>query len=1159
MKSGIKKVSRGRTLVDEFEAVRASIRGNSSIYAGLREFKLNHSPARIYRLAGRFATHPAYRNIVLPKPFPKKFSDISKLTLGVMGDFLGELAWAASFLKTFAPQIQYFVHLSGEVEQAVLSGDTDRLGVLLDRGEEALGQSAWLVENRLNQFELTGAATNRSRYLQTIRQEAESLAFGYLVSWIAYRTGSSASAGEVERLMDEFGNRPHVLYDLVFALNGRYPEIGMEKATEMLNISDLFPLVDRYQIFLIVLQCLFASGALEKPAEAFLTAILADLCKHISDYQLLRLARVYGVEVDVPLNGEVLALLAELSDTRAQSAPQASFQSAAPQTSIEALELEIRLGKTPYASNDVNRDEEKRSQWPMGIRDDLAAALRFRDDGVEARHRLQKNILTYCNTSWAASMRLILERQSHDERVLEPTRLQTILGLRSTVEQPWLALTLPRGEARNRVLQRYLKNYPDNPTVRSIVRLCDPEVVEPPAGASLDTAVFLLRRFRVNEALLLLEDLSSGRYPDSVQLEASRLLATAYWLDQRVPEMTDLVASLYVRSRYFGSILPIRELVSRLLEWHDQPISTSPTRGRLSVAIVFDVFSRYVSSGHLAERADAFKDVLRSNGVRKASELDQVLDRFSVAELVYFLRFVCVPDVLDQSLALDTSRAVEDERVAILLLINELTEGIAPAAIKDELREIRTKQVVRETTLRLDQSKIYVNVEGIRRSIDVSMRDDWNRYRMMNDGIEQTLFGLLEQVRSDKSEKSDPLTIIIANPSERFSLLKKMIQTLRDEFTMNKEFGLNSNLSTNIRHGYVEREIRGPLLARKLITNKDTDSGSYIQNKFWLERINEEKANQSLSQLFDRFSSGIDDQIDRLNRKLLRVKSEATPEGMFNYALSDTAIMAVDAAWSSKETFDEFLDAVFSVFWDSTQRNLVQVRNALTTSILSGLLDCMNNLAQDVSSNGFDTSLPDLEHAITLAKTEMRDAIDRVASWFTLSSNNEYQDFDLAIAFQAGMNTVKTYFRNLSILDDYHSDGEIVLNGWCLPIFVRLFFLILDNAATHGARNRTSLRISMFVEVGDGNLLISATNDLPPDHDGSELSRRVEEINRDYGQARAMELLAEEGGSGYPKIWKLLKTDLRKDHLLHVKVTEEEFCVEILLPTGGIVNEAFNS
>ncbi|MBW9051089.1 hypothetical protein [Rhizobium mesosinicum] len=1153
------KARRNTTAVDEFESVRAKIRNQGNTALGLKRFRLEQHPARIYRLAGMFARHPAYRGLALPTPFPKKASELPKQGFHNIGAFLSEFAWLASLVKAYSSEIKSFVQLRDRVDLAFLHGEIGALESLLTQAESLFGQSAWLVENRIGLFDLVGAPASKSRYTQAIWQPENPALYNYIISWYVYRTGAGVSAGEVERLMEEMAKQPSPIADLVFALNGRYPQIDQNGAAEMLNYSDVLPLVDRYQVFLVTLQCLFASATLESWAEEHLRSILADLCEHLPDLQLHRIARAFGADIEIDLDHHVLALQNDyINGQHAEIAAAFGSQSSSP---IEVLEIFLR-SRMMLRSSEEQPSTEIESKSPFhDIKADLGAILDFSEEGVEARARLQKIILSSCNATWAASLRLILERQSHDERILEPTHVQTVLGLRSTVEHAALVLTLPAGPARERAIQRNLLNHPRSLNVELLARLCDlSQTTAPENGSGVDDAIFLLRRRQVAEAIQKLEEQSTRSGPRNIQLEALKLQANAYWQNRQIPQMADITATLLVRSGFFGAILPIRELVTELLLWHDQPLSSSPTRGKLSVAIVFDVFSRLFSSQYDAEKADAFKDVLRANGVRKASELDQVLDRFAVPELVYFLRFVGVPDVLDQSLALETSRAVEDERVAILLLISELTAGKAPAAIKDELREIRTKQVVRDTTLRLDQSKIYVNVEGIRRSIDVTMRDDWNRYRLMNEGLEQTLLDILEQVRS---EKTDPVrTIIITNPTERFAILKRMIYTLRDEFTMNKEFGLNSNLSTNIRHGYVEREIRGPLLARNLITNKDTDKGSYLQNKFWLERLDEAdiSARQRLSDLLDRFSGKIDDQIDRLNRQLLRIQSEATPEGLFKYTLSDSVIMAGDATtWSSKESFDEFVDAVFAVFWDGTQRNLVQVRFALTTSVLSGLIECLTNFSQDLTAEGLGEALPDLDHAITLVQTEMRAAIDRVASWFTLSSNHEYQDFDLAIAFQAGMNTVKTYFRNLSISENYQSDREIVMNGWCLPIFVRLFFLILDNAATHGARNRSTLRISMTVEVRDGYLFIKATNDLPEDHDRTELRKRVDEINRDYGQARAMELLSEEGGSGYPKIWKLLRTDLRRDHDLYVAAADNEFSVEILLPTGGILNEASDS
>ncbi|QRM38754.1 hypothetical protein F3X89_13425 [Rhizobium rhizogenes] len=1150
------KARRAPATSDEFTIARAQVRKKNNLAMGLRMLRKSEDPAKLYRLAGRFARHPSYRGLTLAHPFPKNMLELSKNATFRTESFDIEFAWLASLVKAYAAEIQSFVGIRQELEMAFLSGNHQRIDELHRQAETAFGHSVWLWESRILYLDLPGVTGNRVHYTQSIRDADAPPLFNFLVSWVSYRTSAGVSAGEVDRWLGQVLKEAAGLAGIAFPLNGRYPDVDLEAAADMLSYSDALPLVDRYQVMILALQSLFASQAASVMGDEAIKAVLADLCKYIDDPQLFRLARALGIDLAVFVDQRLLALLDDFNGGYFSKVIDDITASDGPKD-IETLELLLRSKMLLEQTEEPSTSEGETRTLFREIETDLAAVLSYGDDGVEARLRLQKVILSHCNSSWAASLRLILERQTHDNRVFEPNRIQTVLGLRSAIDQPNLLLSLPAGEVRDELTSRISADHSTSVTIAILSGLCsDAEGQFPESLSGMDQAIAVLRRGEISNAIERLKDLTAPTEPTIVQLESFRLLAAAYWRDGQIAETADLTARLFVQSRYFGSVLPIRDLVNEFLKRHSEPLPGSATRGRLSVAIVFDIFSRNISSEHDAERADAYKDVLKANGVRKASELGQHAEHFPVNELVYFLRFVCVPDVLDQSLALDTSRAVEDERVAILLLISELIAGKTPAAIKDELREIRTRQVVRETTLRLDESKIYVNIEGIKRAIDVSMRDDWNRYRLMNDGLETALFEIIEKVRS---EKADPVRIIFANPSERFAILRRIITVLRDEFTMNKEFGLNSNLSTNIRHGYVEREIRAPLLARNLVTN--TDKGFYLPNKFWLERLDSGDTDEEacLSALFDKFSTRIDDEIDRVNRKLLRVHSEESPEGLFKYGISDAAIVAADATWSSKETFDEFIDAVFSTFWEGTQRNLVMVRAALTSQVLAEFIESLNALALDLAEEGFDQRLPDLEHAITMVQTETRAAVERVASWFTLSSNNEYQDFDLAIAFQAGMNTVKTYFRNLSIQEDYASNGEIIMNGWCLPMFARLFFLILDNAATHGARNRSNLKISMFVEVRENHLFIKATNDLPVDYNSAELIERAAEINRDYGQARAMELLSEEGGSGYPKIWKLLKTDLRKNHDLFVSVSENEFGVEILLPTAGIVNETIDS
>lgn len=1153
------KARRGQSQTDEFNAARAQVRKKNNPAGGLWKLRSTEDPGKLYRLAGQFARHPAYRGLILAHPFPRNMRELSKNAVYQTSNFAVELAWLASLVKAYSHEIQAFVRIRQKLETAFLAGDHEKIEELHKEAETTFGQSIWLSESRILSRDLPSAIGSKANYGQSIRESDGPAIFNYLLSWISYRASAGVSPGEVDRLLDQVMEQTEGLGGIAVVLNGRYPQVDLEAAAGMLSHSDTLPLIDRYQVMLLTLQCLFATDARILEGDALFKSIISDLCKCIADPPLHRLAQALGLGQTVEVEKRFLSLLDDFNGGLFNKVVD-NLSQMSEFKDVETLELLLRSKMMMGEGEDTitNANVEARSLY-KDIQNDLASILSFSDEGVEARVRLQKTILSHCNSSWAASLRLILERQTHDERVFEPHHIQIVLGLRCAVYQPCLILTLPAGTVRERLLSHVELCFPHSGTVATLAQICSsPSSNSKVSLVGLPLALTVLRHGNFPAAIEHLEKLTAPAEPHIVRFESYTLLVAAYWRNGQIAEMADLTARLFVQSRYFGSVLPIRDLVDELLKRHNEPFVSSETRGKLSVAIVFDIFSRHISSEHDAERADAFKDFLRANDVRKASDLSQSSDRYAVNELVYFLRFVCVPDVLDQSLVLETSRAVEDERVAILLLISELIPGKTPAAIKDELREIRTRQVVRETTLRLDESKIYVNVEGIRRSIDVSMRDDWNRYRLMSDGLETALFEILEKVRG---EKADALRVIFASPSERFAILRKIISVLRDEFTLNKEFGLNSNLSTNIRHGYVEREIRAPLLARNLVTNKDTDKGSYLPNKYWLERLDTDSPAEEarLSAIFDRFSTRVDDEIDRVNRKLLRVQSEETPEGLFRYYISDSAIMAADATWSSKESFDEFIDAVFAIFWEGTQRNLVGVRAALTSYVLAEFIDSLNSLANDIAADGFDRRLPELEHSITMVQTETRAAVERVASWFTLSSNNEYQDFDLAIAFQAGMNTVRTYFRNLTIHEEYVSNGEFIMNGWCLPIFARLFFLILDNAATHGARNRSHLKISMLVEIRDNHLFIKATNDLPFDHNNAELSNRAAEINRDYGQARAMEMLSEEGGSGYPKIWKLLKTDLRKNHDLFVHVSDKEFSVEILLPTAGIVNETIDS
>jgi hypothetical protein len=268
-----------------------------------------------------------------------------------------------------------------------------------------------------------------------------------------------------------------------------------------------------------------------------------------------------------------------------------------------------------------------------------------------------------------------------------------------------------------------------------------------------------------------------------------------------------------------------------------------------------------------------------------------------------------------------------------------------------------------------------------------------------------------------------------------------------------------------------------------------------------------------------RFSKSIDDEINFVNGELLQIYSEKKPRGLFIYEGIERPIAPVNGSISNAEAYEDFISEIFSAFWKVTEVNLLNVRYVLMTLVLPRIGTALETFEADLREGRFDRSMPALMTAIPLARQDMRAAIERVASWFTLSANSEYQDFDLEIAYRAALSSVKTYYSNITIQSNYRTNPEsIIFQGWCLPIFARLFFIILDNAAFHGASEGMHLDISTSVSLTEGGLFsLRVANTLPNSIDFSRLQMTINNINEVYGDEKTRDMVGQERGSGYLK------------------------------------------
>jgi signal transduction histidine kinase len=1131
---------------------------------GLAKFRRAASLDLLRATSSQFANHAGYRAITLKSPFPKKINELPTSGFLYMTSFAKELAWLAGLIAAYGTKISKFVASKEAFERLYLVGDYSSGSELLNSIEHEFGFSCWLTQRRMDLLSQTSSRSARNRYMSDTLKNGGPPAARYLISWFGYRASEAVSKREFDRYINETAPLDSGLNYILYADSGLYQPLSLEDAAGMLSWSDVLPIIDRYQIMIDALQALISSD--ENGVEELddLVSNIEFISKRVSDSKIERIrfsisGNVASFDIDPILNDMNESLFLE-KYREVVELYKANCEIKTVERLHVALSAHIQIERRAPVWSDWSIDEKT----IFGrIAADLYEVMQFSDEATDSRLRLEKLILNHASYAWASSLSLVLERQYHDERIKNAKLTQKINALRCTSDQPLLAFCLPQKDRAKLYLDSlsafgHCEVQAD--TFKYIAGFNDCLIQQlPDYSSQYAKALRLVRSREIRLASEALEKLITIPAAETRSNEARLLLVECRLEEGDVAQACELAADLFIRCRYFGLVLPVQALISKIMVSHNEPLAKSSTRGRVSVSIIFDIYSRFVAADRDAERADSFNDVLRRYKVTKASELALSPQEIDRSQLIYFLRYICVSQVMDQSLILDGTRHVEDERLAILQSLIELSSEDGSQnfdSFKDEIREIRTKQVVKDMTLKLDQSKIYVNVDGIRRSIDVQLRETWTRYKHM-----------LAQARTAPADEMDRITLSANNDSgivvltlntpysERTSVFNRMIAEIRDQFTLNKEFGLNSNLSANIRHGYVLRELRAPLVNRNLVTNRVSQEKGYHSNLHWSDRIDEDEPDFKalLDEQLNSFSAKIDEMIDHINRVLLRIRTDANPDGLFNYNLSESALAALEPVWGAAEQYDDFMNAVIDAMWTATEHNLKNVRGRLLGDVLQKFVDAIDELGSSLESLGLSRRIPAMNDALLMAKADMRAAIERVASWFTLSAAHEYADFDLEIAFQAGIASVKSYYADLSIVHTYHHEpGSIMLLGWSLPAVARLFFQILDNAAQHAGKGRRELSIDVTAEHQNGTILIKITNDLPDELSRDDLKVRIGTINADYGQAKAMDMIGEEGGSGYPKIWKLLKADLRRDHDIHVSLEQDKFKVEILLNSTGL-------
>jgi len=568
----------------------------------------------------------------------------------------------------------------------------------------------------------------------------------------------------------------------------------------------------------------------------------------------------------------------------------------------------------------------------------------------------------------------------------------------------------------------------------------------------------------------------------------------------------------------------------------------------------------------------AYRIFIRTLQLKYPNEIN--IAQFESDKIVYFLRYICVRDILSKDvLNYETQNDVENERLKIcklLLMLDATNSEIYNEEIIQITQNIKIKERIRE----IDNSKIYVDINGL---INYSLKDfekNFSRFKKINDLRKKTgdEYSLLihtaeNSILGDTAHKYKAKYLTLND--QLYDIFIELFIEIRDKYLFSNEHGLDSYLSTRIRHGTIAGQLRKTFSDFNLITTKDSATGIYINNTKWTENLNmREEDIGEFNDIMNNFSKNIDSFNSYIKNSLIHIKTEDEAEALFDFSIYNIFNNYIlNHFFNNKiihaETHEEFIATSIEILEYIIDNKLERIRDHFKSIINTKFVSLLDGLEKNITElnkkNDFSQLLSNIRHA----RTEIQTTIDLVSTWFERKKRRNI-DFE----FKDVIETSKKIIDNLSsssITLNIQSkiNFDYIFNGEYFIDFVDLFKIFFENILNH-VKSKHHIQADIDVAVFEdeeyfkftiSNKLID-TNKQDLDKLSSKIDKKTLEIEESFNSNATRR----EDNTGILKAVKIIKISLKnRDNTLQVKLLNETFVVELKIYKKGLIGEYSNN
>lgn len=613
-----------------------------------------------------------------------------------------------------------------------------------------------------------------------------------------------------------------------------------------------------------------------------------------------------------------------------------------------------------------------------------------------------------------------------------------------------------------------------------------------------NTFIDCVNRSDFNEALIMLENYRSSKsiYKDYIDLKTFYLLKKG---DKK--QLLEFTARTLIETPQSYICFPLSDIINYV---ESENLFTVEA---VIVAYIYNINNQRLNKDIFN---DIFEEFILGSDIERPSDLFDLLDSISDIH-VFFLEKVATVDNIDYLGCFEDNIDLTLERIKIIQGLKH-RKLMDDTSFSNEFSELIENVIFDSGVAKLSTAKIHVDTDSI-----------------------------LQLKQAEISPLID--TIKRAEPSTGSGLLINLVNLIRDTYINNPIFGLDINLSSEIRHGFFGNIMCSKLKEQNILCELDSDSSNKIKdNAHWIDYYDMVKdyVLKDINDSLKKFTAAFYQLIEKAET-WMKTDISPNPNRVFCFDINyfDRLTIAINSL--DHETAPRWIIKILN---EKLESNLLKMQHKLNTELSVEIDSIFNTLLEEIDDNKRGTSLNDLIKSIQQAQSDIKESIKSVCEWFNLRKDIEFEPCPIVDVVRLAQKC----FEKISTSDIHFNikecgGYETETNGKDISSLVKTLINCFNNSIENGLnKNNINIIVNNYSETSFKISIYNKINEIKRNelHSG-ELTR----IKSKLSEMRSDELLAKEGGSGlYKSKYDLIH--LSKNYDLEVKLDDDEFTVEII-------------